>query len=66
MDNVFDTIRAEVARRHWSMAEFMEDKIGVDRCRYYYWEKAKDFPVSILIKMSEVLEIPTDVLLGLK
>lgn len=65
MENVFDIIRAEVARRHWSMAKFFE-KLGMDRERFYYWEKAKDFPVSALIKMSEVLEMPTDVLLGLK
>lgn len=62
---IFDTIRAEVSRRHWSIQEFC-DKLGITRTRFYRWEEAGDFPISYLVKMSEVFGISPDDILGIR
>ena len=41
------------------------DMLGVERKTFYNWEAKKDFPVSHLVKMSNVFHISTDQLLGL-
>jgi hypothetical protein len=64
VENVLDNIRAEAARRHWSIAELCE-KLGIERTRFYYWDKSKDFPVSYLKKMTELFQMSADELLGL-
>lgn len=61
---IFDTIRAEIKRRRWSIDEFC-GKLGISRSKFYRWEDAGDFPTSYLIKMSEVLNISPDEILGL-
>lgn len=65
MENVFRNIRAECARNSYSLEEF-SDKLGIERKTFYNWETKKDFPVSYLVKMSELFHISTDALLGLK
>lgn len=65
MEQVFDNIRAECARRHWSKEEFA-DKLGIERKTFYNWEKRQDFPTSALVKMAVIFGITTDKLLGLK
>jgi len=64
LENVFRNIRAECARNSLSLEEFSV-KLGIERKTFYNWETKKDFPVSYLVKMSELFHIPTDVLLGL-
>ena len=65
LENVFRNIRAECARNSYSLEEF-SDKLGIERKTFYNWETKKDFPVSYLVKMSELFHISTDTLLGLK
>lgn len=65
MDKVFDNIRAECARKRWSLEE-LADKLGIERKTFYNWEKKQDFPVSILIQMSILFDVTIDDLLGLK
>ena len=64
MEKVFDNIRAECARRRWSIEEFAE-KLGVERKTFYNWEKAQDFPISRLVQMADLFGITTDELLGI-
>ena len=65
MDKVFDNIRAECARKRWSLEE-LADRLGIERKTFYNWEKKQDFPVSILIQMSNLFGVKIDDLLGLK
>lgn len=65
METVFDTIRAECARKRWSIEE-LSDKMGIERKTFYNWEKKKDFPVSALKKMADLFGTTTDYLLGIK
>lgn len=65
MDAVFDNIRAECARRRWTIEE-LADKLGVERKTFYNWEKKKDFPTSILVQLAMLFGITTDELLGIK
>lgn len=64
MDTVFDNIRAECARKRWSIEEF-SDRMGIERKTYYNWENKKDFPVSALVKMAVLFGTTTDRLLGI-
>jgi transcriptional regulator with XRE-family HTH domain len=64
MAEVFDNIRAECARRRMSLSE-MTEIIGVERKTFYNWESKGDLPVSVLSKIADVLNVPTDKLLGL-
>lgn len=64
MDKVFDNIRAECARKRWSIDE-LTDKLGVERKTFYNWEKKQDLPVSMLVNMSNLFDTPVDKLLGL-
>ncbi len=64
MDKVFDNIRAECARRRWSLEE-LADRLGIERKTFYNWEKKKDFPTSILVKISDIFNMTTDDLLGI-
>ena len=64
MERVFRNIRAECARNAMSI-ENRCDTLGVERKTFYNWEAKKDFPVSHLVKMSNVFHISTDQLLGL-
>lgn len=61
---VFLNIRAECARHRMSISDLVQ-KAGIERKTYYNWEQRKDMPVSALLKFSEVLNVKTDVLLGL-
>lgn len=65
MEKVFDNIRAECARKRWTIEELTE-KLGVGRKTFYNWEKAQDFPTSSLVQMAELFGITTDELLGIK
>lgn len=64
MENVFNNIRAECARKRWSIEEFSE-KMGIERKTFYNWESKKDFPVSYLVKMAVLFGTTTDSLLGI-
>ena len=64
MVEVFDNIRAECARRRMSLSE-MTEIIGIERKTFYNWENKGDLPVSALNKIADVLNVPTDKLLGL-
>lgn len=64
MEQVFDNIRAECARRHWTKEEFA-NKLGIERKTFYNWEKKRDFPISELVKMAALFGVTTDKLLGL-
>jgi transcriptional regulator with XRE-family HTH domain len=64
MDRVFDNIRAECARKRWTIEE-LADKLGVERKTFYNWEKKQDLPVSMLINMSKLFDTSVDKLLGL-
>ncbi len=64
MDTVFNNIRAECARRHWSI-ETLAAKLGIERKTFYNWEKKQDFPTSVLVEMADLFGITTDELLGL-
>lgn len=64
MAEVFDNIRAECARRRMSLSE-MTETIGIERKTFYNWESKGDLPVSVLSKIADVLNVPTDKLLGL-
>jgi DNA-binding XRE family transcriptional regulator len=64
LDTVFDNIRAECARKRWSIDEF-SDMLGIERKTFYNWEKKKDFPVSALVMMAKMFGITTDALLGI-
>ncbi len=65
MEAVFNNIRAECARKHWSIEE-LSDKLGIERKTFYNWEKKQDFPTSMLKRMAALFGITTDSLLGLK
>ena len=64
METVFNNIRAECARRKWSLEE-LSNKLGIERKTFYNWEKKQDFPASVLVQMAELFNITTDELLGL-
>lgn len=64
MDKVFDNIRAECARKRWSIEE-LANKLGVERKTFYNWEKKQDLPVSMLVNMSKLFNTSVDKLLGL-
>lgn len=64
MEQVFDNIRAECARRRWSIEE-LADRLNIERKTFYNWEKKKDFPTSILVKMAVMFGVTSDELLGL-
>lgn len=64
MDTVFDNIRAECARKRWSLDE-LSDKLGIERKTFYNWEKRGDFPISALVRMAELFGVTTDTLLGI-
>ena len=65
MDSVFKNIRAECARNSISIEE-LSNKIGIERKTFYNWESKKDFPVSYLVKMSNIFHVAPDVLLGIQ
>jgi transcriptional regulator with XRE-family HTH domain len=65
MDTVFNNIRAECARKRWSIDE-LADKLGIERKTFYNWEKKQDFPTSMLVEMANLFGITTDELLGLE
>lgn len=64
METVFNNIRAECARRKWSIEELSE-KLGIERKTFYNWEKKQDFPVSALVQLAELFGMTTDALLGI-
>ena len=64
METVFNNIRAECARRRWTIDE-LTDKLGIERRTFYNWEKKQDFPTSILVQLALLFGITTDELLGL-
>lgn len=64
METVFNNIRAECARRKWSLEE-LSNKLGIERKTFYNWEKKQDFPTSALVQMADLFEITPDELLGL-
>lgn len=64
MDNVFRNIRAECARNMMSIEE-LSRILNIERKTFYNWEAKKDFPVSYLVRMSQVFCISTDALLGI-
>ena len=64
METVFDNIRAECARKRWSIDE-LSNKLGIERKTFYNWEKKNDFPISMLVKMANLFGITTDSLLGI-
>lgn len=65
MNSVFKNIRAECARNSISIEE-LSNKIGIERKTFYNWESKKDFPVSYLVKMSNIFHVAPDVLLGIQ
>lgn len=65
METVFNNIRAECARKRWTIEE-LADKLGIERKTFYNWEKKQDFPASILVRMANLFGITTDELLGIK
>ena len=64
MEIVFKNIRAECARNSYTIEE-LSDMLGIERKTFYNWESKKDFPISYLVKMSQIFHVPTDELLGL-
>lgn len=62
--NIFDNIRAEIKRKRWTVEEFCS-KLGIPRTRFYRWEDNGDFPTSYLLKMSIILDVSPDTILGL-
>ena len=62
--DVFNNIRAEVSRRGWTLQEFC-DKLKISRSRFYRWEDTGDFPMSYLIKISELFNMSPDDILGI-
>lgn len=64
MEDVFANIRAECARKRWSIEE-LSDKLGIERKTFYNWESRQDFPVTALVKMAALFGVTTDSLLGL-
>lgn len=64
LEIVFRNIRAECARNSYSIEE-LSDMLGIERKTFYNWESKKDFPISYLVKMSQIFHISTDELLGL-
>ena len=64
MAEVFNNIRAECARKRMTLTE-MTERIGVERKTFYNWEEKGDLPLSALGKIADVLDVPTDKLLGL-
>lgn len=64
MDTVFKNIRAECARNSITIEE-LSRQLGIERKTFYNWEAKKDFPISYLVKMSEIFNVSTDVILGL-
>ena len=64
MEDVFANIRAECARKRWSLEELSE-KLGIERKTFYNWEAKQDFPVTALVKMASLFGVSTDALLGI-
>lgn len=64
LEIVFRNIRAECARNSYTI-EDLSDMLGIERKTFYNWENKKDFPISYLVKMSQIFHISTDALLGL-
>jgi DNA-binding XRE family transcriptional regulator len=65
MAEVFNNIRAECARKRMTLTE-MTEQIGIERKTFYNWEDKGDLPLSALSKIADVLNVPTDKLLGLR
>lgn len=64
MENVFRNIRAECARNAMSI-EDLSNELCIERKTFYNWEAKKDFPVSYLVKMSQLFHVSVDTLLGI-
>ena len=64
MAEVFDNIRAECARKRMTLVELTE-QAGIERKTFYNWENKGDLPLSALSKIADILNVPTDKLLGL-
>ena len=64
MTEVFNNIRAECARKRMTLVELTE-QAGIERKTFYNWENKCDLPLSALSKIADILNVPTDKLLGL-
>lgn len=51
MDISFNNVRAEIARRGWTIEQFCQN-LGISKRTFYDWELKKDFPVSYAIQMA--------------
>lgn len=61
----FDNIRAEIARKGWTIEQFCR-KIGISKGTFYSWEEKGDFPLSYVIKMSSLFGKSIDYLIGIE
>lgn len=65
MAPIFCNIRAENARRGWSLACFCE-KIGIGRRTFYNWQEKDDIPSEYIPKIAGLFNLTTDDLIGLQ
>ncbi len=65
MAPIFSNIRAESARRGWSVLCFCE-KIGIGRRTFYNWQTKDDIPSEYIPRIAGLFGLTTDELIGLQ
>ncbi len=63
MAPIFCNIRAENARRGWTLLSFCQ-KIGIGRRTYYNWVDKDDIPSQYIPKIAGLFDMTTDDLIG--
>lgn len=65
MAPIFCNIRAESARRGWSVLCFCE-KMGIGRRTFYNWQTKDDIPSEYIPRIAGLFDMTTDELIGLQ
>lgn len=62
MKITFNNIRAEIARRGWTIEQFCK-KLGIGKRTFYDWETKGDLPASYVLQMAQMFDTTTDYLI---
>ncbi len=65
MGDVFNNIRAELARNRQTVEDLAE-ALHIERKTFYNWEMKGDFPAKYVPAMAAFLKCSSDYLLGIK
>lgn len=61
----FKNIRAEIARRGWTIEQFCGE-LGIVKRTFYDWESKKDFPVRYALAIADMFGVSLEYVLGVQ